>query len=294
MMKRLLLALLIGLLFLANLHLATAQPNTSITWTDIRDYALRLDKLRKALPEPQIEASDALLQAWMLEMLPFYEEVGISRGQATAPESVKFAAYSNAMGHIHVLGQSDCGQHIFINARMLNPVSAWHNRIDFIGTIAHEMVHQQQGVLCHSMPINLVETTAQVGMVEVLSAMSLGGNKLSARALLNELFDMSMASAKAFSLDPKYASEYSALEAQVYTTALERGRALRSRLSWKGKEAQLQQILLIYNLDPLSRLMVACRGDKTISGLAIPNPKPLNVSDFCFFNANMEAILAGR
>lgn len=265
-MKRLAtLALSVAFLFPA---LADAPASAPLE-TPAAQLALKLDALLDKIEEPKIEVTNALLVAWTLEALPYFEYEGVT-GMAIRPDNVQFVHYPTAMENFHVLGRAYCnpagGGPVEINARAANPASPWHGRPFILATLVHELIHVQGGGFCDGSSAEL-ESTTQLVTLEVLAAMANHGNALALYTVLDELRDMALAAAHYEAMASGDNDRYRALERKVYSTPQEQARLAKSARRWELDQATLKEILYKYSKIPI---------DKIIRGLerkAIPNLK---------------------
>lgn len=207
--------------------------------------------------------TQADLDNWTQEIVPFYGYEGIDNPDDDAnsflgiqyPSKISFGYYQNGEEHIHVLGTTNClDNEVVINARYANPDSPLYNRPDALLTLTHELAHVQG--ICFGQPPQLdAEVSAQLSALEVLAAMVDKGNTLAFIPLVNELRDMSMASAWAFAMKEGRLDDYNALKAEITSSAFDLASYNKSERYWEGDPDQLQHILTSYNVVPLEEIV---------------------------------------
>lgn len=252
-----------------------------------------MDALFNQLPELNIPVNQENFQKWVAEVVPWFEEVHIT-DKASFPTTLTFESYKDAFHAHHIVGTSTCGNVITMNDRVEDSsFSSWRNTLNFWGGVVHEVAHTQQGDLCYMTPKNsFVETSAQVAMVTVLSAMTTDGNRIAAYSLVNELCDFGIGAAYYLAIRNDQPERFWTMMRYVNTTSLEQARLERARNSWEGKERKLSEILWEYEYDPLDILLSGHKNGDKVANLLLPNPN-FSIADFGYLmeRQHLEKIL---
>lgn len=218
--------------------------------------ALRMDEALDSLPVRKIEPS---LDLWMYEIAPYFYYEGLI-SEPKYPAALEFSLFPNE-ANFHVLGRAACseagGGPIQINARGVNHLSRWNMEAWLLPTLIHEMIHVQGGGFCSGLSQDL-ESTTQMGTLEVLAAMANHGNMDAAYALIDELRDMAMSAAYYEALRDGETDRYMRLRDRVYSEASEKARAEKSRRHWWAtpqSKVNLKDVLNKYSFIPMSRVL---------------------------------------
>jgi hypothetical protein len=239
------------------------------------------------------------LDAWTVEMLPWFAEEGVA-SQPVRPV-VMWTVFEGEDAN-HVLGRADCEKQVWMNVRYLNPASPWYQELSFVATLAHELAHIQQGTeVCRGKPLERVEATAQVVSFEVLAAMALNGNKWAAIALLEEIQGLAIGEMRYRALgDERKMRHLDRLLERIDDAGERAERAQRARY-WERKPARRKEILEAYVHLPY---MMLVRGLETgtVGGLALPPSfsltmfRPyvpeLRLDDLAYFLAHADELFA--
>lgn len=330
-MTRLLSSLLTGLLLTFLLaSTAGAFPRLPLSngepvygYLQASQQVLRFDAAYDALSKESMPSitTQVQLDAWVTEIVPFFEYEQIDQeGMTIYPSSVSFENYINGTQHNHVLGQTNClDSAITLNARFTNPISSWYGRVDAVGTLVHELAHAQG--ICFANDTFDAEVSAQLVTLEILSALVNKGNRAALPALVNELRDMSIASAKYAARAEGREDEFAALMKRVAPDAFDQAIAAKSDRFWQADPERLSYILEAYNFTPMREVYQALATDQAISGVQLPindqcsymnNPaypfpgyadgeqeadcemKPLVVDDLAYVVANLDALIGAE
>lgn len=261
---------------------ADPQPaRYELTYEQAMGDAQRFHALLALVPEDRraTVASDEDLENWTLEVVPFFAYEGVTSDDATGGfggpvyPAMTFEYYQEALLHNHVLGRALVfGDEISLNARHTNPVSSWYGRTDALATLIHELAHAQ-GVKFPAPHSNIDhEASAQLVMLEVLSALVNNGNELALAPLLEELYYMNLSAARYVAIRDGYEERFLADRASFHD-AFEMANFEKSDRFWArraGEGTNLSYILEVYNYDPLNALHRGLANEDRIYGVKLP------------------------
>ncbi len=238
---------------------------------EIKMFAERLfrltDKIDSLGYRPEVSIED--VRQWVDELVPMYSYQGAT-DVSRFPDEVGYQVQRDGFRHNHVLGTSDCEEFVSLNARFGNPHSTWY-KSRFLGTLAHELAHIQQGRVCRERPVSEVENAAQVVSFEVLAALANQGNMEAAFALVWELKATAVLAVLYFALRDhgldEFSSWYGRLSRDPITDAIMdnyiRGWLNRGKWEWLD-------VLRTYRLKPYEMITSAHRySDDRVYGMAI-------------------------
>jgi len=226
-----------------------------ITFDMAYEIAEGFGEIRQSLPDPMVVVSEADLYAWAMEILPYFdlEEISI----VTVPQELSFF-FDPFQGDraVSVLGVSDCATYVQLNVRTANPASVWFARKDGVFTLAHELAHMQQGVpVCRGDRAELVEPTAQLMALEVMSAMANQGNYTAFYSVVNEMYAISMATTHYLAETDDQTARYRELRRR-FTTSVVSGAVYDKAMRQAAKNpARLERILYLYNYQVLEIML---------------------------------------
>lgn len=194
------------------------------------------------------------LRAWQAEILPWLVEEGVVAYAAPPKPTWRFHEDENAN---HVLGQSDCGEGLWMNARYVNQASPWYRDVSFLSTFVHELVHSQQGIACDLYEREKVEATAVVVSLEVMAAMANSGNRAMAEALVDELQAIALGELRYRSLRDKDDSEIESVLDEVDGDAWDRAERRQRARYWADRPFDRAFVLRAYAHTPYALLVKA-------------------------------------
>lgn len=281
----------------------------SLSFSEATQLAKRFDRVYDTLPEMKYPTSKEDVVGWAIEMLPQFEYNGITPKTVWPDrDGIAFVLFPDGDSFNHVAGRSNCENYAVMSIRYENPVSSWYQDEDWPFTLAHELAHVQQGVLCGTAPTDLVENSAQIAAIEICASLVNGGNKLLMRPLVGELRGMALSSAYAIALKESKMPEYLGLRSELSPGAFLEARFERSRRRFSTDPFKLQEILSRYNLTPMGMITKSINTNgANIEGLAFPpvypemyggysivsrQPKPIKLDDTEYFIQNLEALAA--
>lgn len=267
-------------------------PKEKMTFNEVYQLALRVSRMDHYIKKHplNIEPSQKIMEEWLQEIVPQFESLGMTN-DASMPTDFQFQQFTDPFYYGHVLGTSNCGGEMRINARMDNPLSTWYESDNFWGTITHETAHQQQGSLCHTSDRAMVESSAQVAMMQVTSALAISGNRIAMHSWINEMNDMTEGALWYMAiLEPKaYGQLWEQYKRTVDVTPEDRAIRARTEEKWKGKEMQLLEILLDYSYLPLASLYGATQNGDVTNAEIMPNPH-YSVWEFWYIKQHLEEL----
>lgn len=251
-----------ALLFALGLRQGPLDP------ADPYEFVLRVDELQdvsgiggKCRPGCTLK-----LEAWQREILPWFAEEGIVN---VTNEPKPVWAFHDDEKHNHVLGQSDCEDGLWVNARYINPVSSWYQDVRFLSTFTHELVHSQQGIACDLQDREVVEATAVVVSLEVMAALANNGNRWMAYALLDELQGIVLGELRYRSLGSESArTRLNHLLGEIDGDPWERAERAQRYRYWDSDVQTLRFVLRAYAHRPYVMLLKAL-DTGSLGGLAL-------------------------
>ena len=271
-----------------------------LDFDEAAQLAKRFDKAFDKLPEPKIEYTDKVLAGLAYELIPQFQYEKITPG-AEWPQTVEFMVFPDGDSANHVLGRSDCNEYAVVNGRMSLPLSTFaKNEAPF--TLAHELAHvaQTQSV-CRAVASEEIESSAQIGALEVTAGLALQGNPLWLWATVDELRGMAMSSAYGLALKENGFEKFHDLRKQLSPGAMSEARFMKSRRRWSSDPEQLEDILNKYNTKPLNRVIYAIsHKDAQISDLAFPlvsqqgpfiSRQSVKLDDLGYLITNLESLV---
>lgn len=253
-----------------------------LTYEQAVSDATRFSRLLEAIPEEArfgIRTDEDLL-LWTMEIMPYFEYEGIVEDKKPGeynglvyPPVMSFVDYQDGLMSHHVLGRTQVfTDEIDMNARIINPVSAWYGREDSIGTLVHELAHAQ-GIKfpAPSSPLD-EESSAQLVTLEVLSAMVNHGNELVIPALLDELRHMNMQAAHCIAIRDGFEERFLADRAQILPNSLDLAASEKADRQWADykDEDKFPYILDAYNYRPMNAVYHGMRHNDEIYGVRLP------------------------
>lgn len=235
---------------------------------EIQHLSVLLDALPQTYPIT-LANSDQYTAQWEVEILPWYAYEGIA-DPVIPPVSIQYffgmfgpADYIN--GYVfHILGLSQCevagvaqnpfdgnpspvAGPIFLNGRYINPASPWYQELSWLPTLVHELGHSQG--ICEG-PSPYVESSTQLAMLEVMSAMVNSGNDKVIPGLLYEWNSIIEGALYYEALRDGTLDQYDALLGAVsHYSAKVAARHAASRRFWNAtpeRQAELKGILYKY------------------------------------------------
>lgn len=242
--------LYIAVALLVTSGVQAARGDKADRYSEAQRFALRMDAILDTMTVPT-PAQVTPLSLWVKETAPYLQYEGIAPDGFKAPRVV--AVYqSDGMKHNHVLGWTQCDQTVFINRRVLNPISAWYGvGRNPVATLIHEMIHTAGGDFCSMFDTAKQESSTQTATLEVLAALANGGNTTALYTLISELKETAMDTALADALaqkDPRALDRYRAFRRVVNPSALEEARFEKSMRTWAKRRAELRELLRKYSV----------------------------------------------
>lgn len=209
---------------------------------------------------PQITSIEDV-NNWMNDLVPLFgyegiTSVNLSNGHENYvyPLSITAEYYDSSQDHIHVLGRTNCfTTEITLNARYFNPASSLYNSPDLLATLTHELAHAQ-GICYADTPLN-EEVSAQLVMLEVLSADANKGNVQAFATVVYELRGMMIAALKSRAIVEGRLDQFWTFMDGIETDPFQLARMQKSERYWQADPAKLAQILNDYNYIPMTALL---------------------------------------
>jgi len=266
--------------FISSEAKADHETIKDITLEQSLNQAKRFDRLKDKLPESYAYNLHTMedVDNWINETVPFFEYEGITDpdqdigeyGGLVYPDNVHFEYYEDGLRHNHVLGTTQIfSNEITLNERYSNPISPFYERGDSVTTLIHELAHAQ-GIKFDGTLVNS-ESSAQLAMLEVASAMYFKGNDLLLDNLLDDLRYMHYAAAKYIGL--RDGREQEVLEARndIFSSKYDQAKLDKSDRYWKDNPDRLKQILHDYSFTPITEIHKAMQSGKDeIEGVYLP------------------------
>lgn len=253
------------------------NPET-IGFDEAAQLAIRFDHAFDRLPSYEPLISDETMLLWALELLPMYPYEGAA-DEVLIPDEIKLQPFfykEYFERHEGALGVSDCESYALANLRLENPYSSWYRDSSFQFTTAHELAHVlQRAEFCGTEddPIteeerDLVETTAQVVALEVMSALANGKNIYALYAVAFEMRGIAISIARAASIREGRQQDFEKLRPRLTPGALAQANFDRNKRNIA--EEDLLVLIERYDLTVLEKIMAAQRSDWIVRGLALP------------------------
>src|SRR3990167_383 len=253
-----------------------------LDFDEAAQLAIRFDKAFDKLPEPKIEYNDRVLAGLAYELIPQFQYEGVTP-ETEWPKDVKFIIFSDGDSANHVLGSSDCSNYAIVNGRMELPLSTFA-KTDAAFTLAHELAHvAQTRAVCDAVVSEEIESSAQIGALEVTAGLALQENRF---------------------------NEFHQLRGRLSPGATSEAKFQKSRRRWASDPAQLGDILYKYNVKPMNRLIYAVsHKDAQIDDLAFPpihserpyggsftvwtlEKRPVKLDDLAYLIQNVEPLVS--
>ena len=275
-----------------------------LNFDEVAQLAKRLDHCFDQLPEPQIEFNNEVLAGLAVELIPQFQYEGITP-KSEWPKDVKFVFFMEGDDANHVLGRSDCETYAIVNGRLELPLSTF-GKGDAPFTLAHELAHvAQTQSICGSFSSEEIESSAQIGALEVTAGLANQGNPFWLWATLDELRGMSISAAYGLALVDGDFEKFHGLRKQLSPGATSEARFQKSRRRWSEDPFELSDMLNKYNTKPLNRIGYAVRyNNAEITDLAFPpvyeglaywssqrSPQPVKLDDLSYLLQHMEAMV---
>src|SRR3990167_1752462 len=280
-----------------------------LDFDEAAQLAIRFDKAFDKLPEPKIEYNDRVLAGLAYELIPQFQYEGVTP-ETEWPKDVKFIIFSDGDSANHVLGSSYCSNYAIVNGRMELPLSTFA-KTDAAFTLAHELAHvAQTRAVCDAVVSEEIESSAQIGALEVTAGLALQGNPLWLWATIDELRGMAVSSAYGLALKENRFNEFHQLRGRLSPGATSEAKFQKSRRRWASDPAQLGDILYKYNVKPMNRLIYAVsHKDAQIDDLAFPpihserpfggsftvwtlEKRPVKLDDLAYLIQNVEPLVS--
>ena len=274
-----------------------------LSFSELSQMTKRLDKVSDSLDlsnwHPDSNGYDLI--EWAKEIIPQIEAEG-AVDTAVWPNIAEFYTFGTGDEANHVLGRSDCENFIILNDRIKNKHSAMFESPDFIGVVAHELVHISQGDLCTPQNRENIENTAQIVMLETLAAMGNRGNKDAFKAFVWEFRGIALGAAYGIALKENHKEWYESLRSKINPGVLASARWAKHEIEYQGDDSDLRDILLVYNLGPVKRIVDAVQNHAgAITDLALPpvvstdytrepHARTFLMNDFMYAMSNLESM----
>lgn len=253
------------------------HPET-IGFDEAAQLALRFDRAFDRLPPYKPLVSDEAMVLWAWELLAMYPIEGVS-DEVIIPDEIGLRLFyykEYYEKHEGALGVSDCKSYAFLNLRQGNPYSGLYRNSSFDFTVAHEFAHIfQTEEFCGTRndPIteeerDLVETTAQIVALEVMSALANGGNIYALYAVAYEMRGIAVSIARATAIREGRQADFKRLRSRLTPGAIAQAKFERNQRNMS--EEDLLTLIDRYDLAVLETIMAAQQGDGIVRGLALP------------------------
>lgn len=214
--------------------------------TPAERMALRIDAILDSVEAPTF-APESLDPYWVYEVGPFFEYEGLTKDEFVY-RTVVWQPLLDSAGHNHLLGFTYCNPEVYLNIRVVNPVSAWYGwERNPLATLVHEMVHTLGGDFC-SFDSETAESTTQTATLEVLAALANGGNAVALYSLLLELKDTALDVVLADALKNDDLNGYRAFLKRIDPSAQRAARFEKSMRFWADDMGGLKEILSKYSV----------------------------------------------
>lgn len=255
----------------------------------IRAY---IDKHPDFLPLP----SQQVIDEWIAEVAPVYGLDGFV-DTVQIPTDDQFKAFTDPQQYATVLGQSDCGRNLYINARTANPLSSWYKSIGMYGTIAHELGHEQQGTICQNkyndmgMYIDQIEASAQIGMLQTEATLAIDRNRIALASYVYEMNDILDGTLWYMKVTQPgvYTDAYTQIYNALYDDADSRAVMDHAQHVWKNHPDDLETILYDYNYLP-RLIMEEAAVNNSIATVLYPNTQ-VDITDALYLLKHAPAMV---
>lgn len=282
-----LLTVLAGLTLAAAIVLAPI--NASLQTTDAERLAFRIDAVLDQYEAPQEFFPESLDPYWVFEVAPFFQYEGLTTAEYEPP-AVIFEPQRGGADHNHLLGYTYCGNEVFINIRVINPMSAWYGwERNPLATLVHEMVHTLGGDFC-SLDSATAESATQTAALETLAALANGGNRVALYSLLQELKDMAMGVVLAEALKNDDLDGYREFRSRIDPSALQEARFEKSMRFWRNDMPLLMEILDKYSAKVFANVQAGelVADIPSAGGIGDGSRDHVPLDDLSYVLANME------
>ena len=286
------------------------ENRKEVTFNELAALSIRLGRVYNALDllDWRIDPSPEFITGLAEEAADQILVEGIS-DELVIPAELNFFHPENAYEINHVFGRTSCIRDIHLNSRFRNPASSLYQDPRIIGTVVHEEIHLVQAGICYGASSEIVEATAQLGMLEVLASMAVRGrgNKIAFNAFVMEAYPIADGALMAIALQQNRVAEYEKIRSLTETTAIDWAREERFWRDFAGRDAQLAQLLTKYELLPMQLLFQAHLNNyDLVEGLALApslaedlshapdpyRPRPLAIDDWAYVMKNLEKLAA--
>lgn len=177
--------------FLAGTVLLAAVFLPRDDFSEAEKLAIRIDAVLDGLEEPKIGYND-LTMLWPREVAPYFDYEGLSP-DVSIPK-VQFFAPQDGLEHNHLGGYTYCADVVWLNQRVINPVSSRFGQPNALATLVHEMIHTLEGDFC-TYDSAKTESLTETATTEVLAALANHGNSVAFYAALDNLRDLLVSTA---------------------------------------------------------------------------------------------------
>ena len=284
------------------------SDNTEVSFEEASQLAHRFDRLADQIDrnggyDPLLTRDDLAL--WAVEVIPMFEYEG-AVDRAVYPSDVGFVIFEDGRRHTQVLGISDCDEYAYLNFRVINPHSSWYRIDDAIPAIVHELAHVQQGNVCDTAGVELIENSAQVVTWEILAALANSGNKEACFALVGAMRGTSLSIAMSQDSGTGFI-RYANLRRQLDHGGVGDARLDRLLRRYRSDRNGVGEILRRYNEHPMSMMIRGYRENNgRVPGLAInkrfiesscswrqvPEVVDFPIDDFLYFMGHAEEMVS--
>lgn len=227
---------------------ALAGASSPPTYTEAERMALRVDALLDRATAPEDFVAEVLDPYWVYEVGPYFQYEGITNAPFR-PNTVVFEPQLQALSHNHILGYTYCERDVFINIRVINPISAWYGwERNPLAVLVHEMIHTLGADYCDPFDSAKTESSTQTATLETLAAVANGGNSMALYSLMLELKDMAMDVALEDALANDNLDGYREFRAIVDPEPMREARFEKSMRYWAHNMPFLRDILDKYSV----------------------------------------------
>lgn len=285
------------------------KEDSVFSFDEFADLAIRFDRVYDKLPRVSLDMTPGGLIKYAQEIAPQFAYEAISP-PVDVPDELIFVHYENSTRANHVLGRSDCKESVEINQRSASAISSWYQRDDFLFTLTHELAHTAQGEqLCEESDQELLEASADIAAMEVVSGLALQGNPAFFRAVVGEIRHMATSSALAIAMKDKDMEKFNSFRRKLSQNPVNIARFEKGLRFWEDDRSTFNSILEAYSLKPLTMVLNAIKNNNDIVEIAMrpiyfrqgqwnayyhyPDGYPVKLDDTHYLIEHMEELAYG-